>query len=76
MDNNKIEAKPFGMLNSAFVGLLIALFSGVFFHFIFERSELLEQMEMTYLPYLMAIFVGTTVAALCSKIRVPGNEET
>ena len=65
---NSISKKPFSATSSVFVGVFISIFSGVLFHFIFDGSDLLDKIGMPYLPYVMAFFIGTTIALLCSKV--------
>lgn len=68
----------FGNLNAVLVGLFTAILSGVIFHFILGSSELLVGMGglMVYMPYILAFFVGTSIAGLLSKLRIKDNGKT
>ncbi|HHC7101288.1 TPA: hypothetical protein ACN38J_003569 [Vibrio parahaemolyticus] len=71
------KTKHLGTLNSAIVGLFIGGISCfIFRQVLLGENSLLEKMDMTWMPDLMALLVGWVVFLYTSRVRVVSEPDS
>ncbi|CAH1592967.1 hypothetical protein FWP33_16975 [Vibrio parahaemolyticus] len=65
------KSKPLGAFKAAIVALFVAGVSCfIFRQILLSEHSLLKKMEMTWMPYVMALLVGWVVFLYTSQVRV------